>query len=252
MFAMIQQLNINYSDIKYLKDICELKTGRNIDKKYHKDNGIPYITGASNIQKGIIVTDRFLNPAELKNLSYAVKGDIIVSCVGTLGKIGILKDEKAVLSKHVFALSPIFPIDELYLIALVTYALADCMPETDGDKTGFSNKLEPKILLNQEIQIADNDDQRWLVLSLVRYAILQVATHINHIKPTDISKAIDMLTELQINTKKRIRNQLKHIDELEIMLSDCPDALKEEKGENNPFVLLLEERKRMNKLLNIL
>lgn len=243
---------MSFYKIKSLKDICEIKTGRNIDKKYHKDSGVPYITGASNIQKGIIVTDRFLDHAELKNLSYAVKGDIIVSCVGTLGKIGILKDEKAILSKHVFALSPVIAIDELYLIALISYALADCIPATDGDKTGFSNKLEPEILLDQEIQIADKDDQRWLVLSLVRYAILQVATHIDHIKPTDVNKAIEMLTELQINTKKRIRNQLKHIDELEKILGDCPAALEEYKGEENPLRLLFEERQRMNKLLNIL
>lgn len=248
----MRQQYINYSDIKSLNDICELKTGRNIDKKYHRNKGVPYIVGASNIQKGVIETNVFLDPSELKNLSYAYKGDIIISCVGTLGKIGVLRDEKAVLSRHVFALSPIYPIDELYLIALVSYALADCIPETESDKTGFSNKLEPELLMNCEIQIADKDEQRWLVLSLVRYAILQVATHIEHIKTTDIISAIEMLTELQSNTKKRIRNQLKHIDELEKMLSDCPDALKEDKGENNPFVLLLEERKRMNKLLNIL
>lgn len=249
---MSQQHIISYNDIKSLNDICELKIGRNIDKKYQRNKGVPYIVGASNIQKGVIKTNVFLDPSELKNLSYAYKGDIIISCVGTLGKIGILRDEKAVLSRHVFALSPIYPIDELYLIALVSYALADCVPETEGNNTGFSNKLEPELLLNQEIQIADNDDQRWLVLSLVRYAIIQVATHIDHITPTDISKAIEMLTVLQMNTKKRIRNQLKHIDELEKMLGDCPAALEEDEVEENPFRLLFEERKRMNKLLNIL
>jgi hypothetical protein len=106
--------------------------------------------------------------------------------------------------------------------------------------------------MSQNIKIAENDEQRWLVLSLVRYAILQVATHLNHINTTDINGAIEMLTELQTNSKKRIRNQLKQIDELEILLKDCPAALEEEKGEDNPIVLLLEERKRMNKLLNIL
>ena len=135
---------------------------------------------------------------------------------------------------------------------MVSYALANCIPETEGEKVGFSNKLDPELLMNSEIQIAEKDEQRWLVLSLVRYAILQVASHIEHINTTDINKAIEMLTELQSNTKKRIRNQLKHIDELEILLKDCPAALEEEKGEDNPIVLLLEERKRMNKLLNIL
>lgn len=190
------QKSIDFSDVKCLGEICELKTGKNIDKKYFKTQGVPYIVGASNIQKGVIKTNVFINPNEIKNLSYACKGDIIVSCVGTLGKIGVLKDEKAVLSKHVFALSPIYHIDELYLIALVSYALANCIPETEGEKVGFSNKLDPELLMNSEIQIAEKDEQRWLVLSLVRYAILQVASHIEHINTTDINKAIEMLTEL--------------------------------------------------------
>lgn len=245
------QVSINFSDIKCLGEICELKTGRNVDKKYFKEKGVPYIVGASNIKKGVIETDIYLNPNELKNVTYANIGDIIVSCVGTLGKIGVLKQGKAILSKHVFALSPLYPIDEIYLIALVSYALANCVPETE-EKIGFSNKLDPEVLMSQNIKIAENDEQRWLVLSLVRYAILQVATHLNHINTTDINGAIEMLTELQTNSKKRIRNQLKQIDEIERLLKDCPAALEEEKGEDNPIVLLLEERKRMNKLLNIL
>ena len=236
---------------KKISEICTLTLGRNIDKKKLSDEGIPYITGASCIQKGLVVCNRFVDEATCKGIGIAVKGDLVVSCVGTLGKIGILQYDRAVVSKHVFALHPTKEVDVLYLLAMVTYALAAVVTEDQTEAIGFSNKFDPVELMNATIAIPDHDEQRWLVLMLVRYAILQVATHIEHIKPTEIQQAIETLNELSANARKRIRNQLEKLDELEKCLGDCPAAM-EDTSPENPFVIIFEERKRMNKLLKIL
>lgn len=234
-----------------ISEICTLIQGKNIDKKKLSDKGIPYITGASCIQKGVVVCDRFVDAGTCGNMAVATKGDLIVSCVGTLGKIGMLQYDQAVVSKHVFALHPFKEMDVLYLLAMVTYTLADIVPEDQSDGVGFSNKFDPEMLMDASIAIPEKDEQRWLVSMLVRYAILQVATNLDHIKPLEIREAIDMLNELSSDTRKRIRNQLKKLDELEKLLEECP-AVMEDTSCDNPFVLLFEERKRMNKLLKIL
>ncbi len=234
-----------------ISEICTLIQGKNIDKKKLSDKGIPYITGASCIQKGVVVCDRFVDAGTCGDSALAAKGDLIVSCVGTLGKIGVLQYNQAVVSKHVFALHPFKEVDLLYLIAMVTYTLADIVPEDLPDGVGFSNKFDPQTLMDASIDIPEEDEQRWLVSMLVRYAILQVATHINHINPSEIRDAIEMLNELSADTRKRIRNQLKKLDELEELIGECPAAM-EDTSPDNPFVLIFEERKRMNKLLKIL
>lgn len=245
------QLLMDFNDIKTLGDICILKRGRNIDKKHYKSAGTPYIVGASHIQNGIAASDVYVNPGDLKNITLATKGDIIVSCVGTLGKTGLLKCERAVLSGHVFALSPLYDIDVLYLVALITYALADCVPDSDTDKIGFNTKLDPEVLMRQKIHIPGEDDQKWVVLNLVRFAIMQVAVHIDHITPADINRACDVLRTLQNDAKKRLRGQSKKLDDLEKALGEAP-ALLEDESPDNPFRILLEERSRINKLLKIL
>lgn len=234
-----------------LSDICKIITGKNIDKKKQIQKGTPYITGASNITKGVVTTSSFVNIRMLRNPSIALKGDIIVSCVGTIGKIGVLELEKAVLSGHVFALRPKYKIDTLYLLAIITATLSENLPQIDAEATGFSNKYDPKELSDVEIFVAEDDEQRWLVMSLVRYAIIQVARNLEHISSKEVAQSINLLDELSQSARKSLRTSKNSIDKLfeELQKGVIPY---DDGDPENPFLLLENEKHRINNLIKIL
>ena len=72
--------------------------------KYNSINrGIPYITGASNIETGSIIINRW---TEYPN-NVANKGDLLLTCKGTVGKTVILQEEQVHIARQIMALTPV-------------------------------------------------------------------------------------------------------------------------------------------------
>ena len=72
--------------------------------KYNSDEkGIAYITGASNINNGKIVVNRW---TEYPN-NIAYKGELLLTCKGTVGKTAILDLNKAHIARQIMTISPI-------------------------------------------------------------------------------------------------------------------------------------------------
>src|SRR5574344_837341 len=161
-----------------LSDICILTTGKNIDKKHVCPSGTPYITGASCIQQGVVETTSFVDVGKIKQPGIAHNGDIIISRVGTLGKIGILKLKDACLSAHVIALTPKINIDITYLLAMLITGLTQIETEEECDKIGFSVKLDPAEIMKLQIEVPEINEQKYLVMSLVRWALVSCAVRL--------------------------------------------------------------------------
>lgn len=136
-----------------LKDLCEVKQGKNLssDKFNTQGLGLPYITGASSIQGGMLDITRWTqHPAGI----ISRKNDIIVSCVGTLGKIGVNQIGDCVLSKHCFALTPLPGIMHEYLLLALGASIHKIIPEDDGEGgTGFSKHLEKEEIEQLELKL---------------------------------------------------------------------------------------------------
>lgn len=65
-------------------ELWQLLSGRDLEPSKYNDskNGIPYITGASNIVNGIIVVNRWTpDPVVI-----SITGDLLITCKGTIGK----------------------------------------------------------------------------------------------------------------------------------------------------------------------
>ncbi len=65
-------------------ELWQLLSGRDLEPSQYNDskNGIPYITGASNIENGIIAVNRWTpDPVVV-----SVTGDLLITCKGTIGK----------------------------------------------------------------------------------------------------------------------------------------------------------------------
>ena len=96
-----------------LGEIISLQSGQDMEPSaYNSDKkGIPYITGASNIDDvGNITINRWIE----KPKSIANKGDLLLTCKGTVGKIAFLQEEHAHIARQIMAISPM-TTNPLYL-----------------------------------------------------------------------------------------------------------------------------------------
>lgn len=82
--------------------IMELQSGQDLtfDKYNSNKLGLPYITGASNIVKGTIIINRWTEYGR----SFAYKGDILLTCKGTVGEIALLQQEQVHIARQLIAI----------------------------------------------------------------------------------------------------------------------------------------------------
>jgi len=86
-----------------LSTIITLQSGQDLAASdYNSDNnGIPYITGASNFRAdGTLIVNRWTTVPK----SFAYKGDILLSCKGTVGKLTILEEKKVHLARQIMGI----------------------------------------------------------------------------------------------------------------------------------------------------
>ena len=105
-----------------LGTIIQLQSGQDMSpEKYNStEHGIPYITGASNISNGELIINRWTEFGR----AFAYKGDILLTCKGTIGEMVILKENKVHIARQIMAVRPAreayTPYVQLVLESLVT------------------------------------------------------------------------------------------------------------------------------------
>jgi type I restriction enzyme S subunit len=85
-----------------LGDCWELLSGRDLIPSEYSDkpNGIPYITGASNFENGELVINRWTSAPKV----IAIKGDLLVTCKGTVGEMLICYQDKCHIARQIMAI----------------------------------------------------------------------------------------------------------------------------------------------------
>ena len=85
-----------------LGNIIELKSGADLtpDKYNDSKNGIPYITGASNIENEKVIVSRWTTAP--KNI--AKENDLLITCKGTIGTMAYLEFEQAHIARQIMAI----------------------------------------------------------------------------------------------------------------------------------------------------
>ena len=85
--------------------------------KYNSDGvGIPYLTGASNISDGDVIINRWTNVPR----AIAVKGNLLLTCKGTIGTTCILKEEQVHIARQIMAITPL-RMDVDYIHIFIQY-----------------------------------------------------------------------------------------------------------------------------------
>ena len=95
-----------------LNSVISLLSGSDLpsDKYNSSGNGIPYITGASNIEGSRVIINRW---TEYPN-NIAHYGDLLLTCKGTVGKTSILSESEVHIARQIMAITTI-TVDTVYI-----------------------------------------------------------------------------------------------------------------------------------------
>lgn len=125
-----------------LASIISLQSGQDLSPSDYngETKGIPYITGASNID-GIesLIINRWTEYPK----AYAYKGYILLSCKGTVGKLTILKEDVVHIARQIMGIRS-FCLDCKYLL----YYLESMINEIKEAQKGLIPGIERKDILN--------------------------------------------------------------------------------------------------------
>ncbi len=101
-------------------DIVILISGQDMAAESYnaKGKGIPYITGASNIDNGRVIINRWTEYPK----TIASKGDILLTCKGTVGTLAILDEEMVHIARQIMAIRVLNGIERSYVyIVLMSF-----------------------------------------------------------------------------------------------------------------------------------
>ncbi|MBR4765165.1 MAG: restriction endonuclease subunit S [Clostridia bacterium] len=96
-----------------LGSVISLQSGQDLtpDKYNDKLKGIPYITGASNIENGSVIINRWTEHGR----SFAYKGDLLLTCKGTVGSMAILNEDKVHIARQIMGIHSFSNISLAYI-----------------------------------------------------------------------------------------------------------------------------------------
>jgi type I restriction enzyme S subunit len=103
-----------------LGEIIQLISGQDLtpDEYSTKEEGIPYLTGASNIENGEIILNRWTTDPK----AIAILGDLLITCKGTIGAMAFLLHHKAHIARQIMAIRVNKLINDKYVkVFLDTY-----------------------------------------------------------------------------------------------------------------------------------
>ena len=205
-----------------ISDCAVILEGKNVDKKKlnTEGKGLPYIVGASSLQNGRLECKSYCESIENQIISQ--KGDVIISTVGTLGKMAVNNIGDCVLSKHVCAVRFVSSILPEYGLLCLMGSISACIPPEDETATGFSRKLNPQTIGKLPLLLLTVDQQQMTVDKMV---FLTANLQIKHRRQEENDDLPDNPVELAEWYKKEssriLREQHNALNSIVELLKDC-------------------------------
>ena len=90
------------------------------DKYYENENGVPYVTGASNIENEPIIVNRWTSEPR----AISIQGDLLITCKGTVGAMAFMNCKKAHIVRQIMAVRMGGSLCHVYIkLFLETYVI---------------------------------------------------------------------------------------------------------------------------------
>lgn len=142
-----------------LNSVISLLSGQDLaPSQYNANgNGTVYITGASNIDNDKVIVNRWTTAPK----AIAIRGDILLTCKGTVGKIIILQESKVHIARQIMAISPI-NINKIYLYYFLHHYVEKLRTKAKSIIPG----IERKDILDAYIPLPPLEEQNRIVAKL--------------------------------------------------------------------------------------
>ena len=128
-----------------LKNIWELISGRDLSPSDYNntEDGIPYITGASNFSNGKVSLVRWTpNPQVITDY-----GDLLITCKGTIGEIAINDFGEAHIARQIMVIRNIYNLNIDYLSLCLQFYIESIKQSAKGLIPGISREDVLNIIL---------------------------------------------------------------------------------------------------------
>lgn len=127
-----------------LGEIITLKSGQDMtpDKYSSINSGMPYITGASNFSNGSICINRWTEFPQ----SVAYRGDLLITCKGTIGELAFLNEEKAHIARQVMAINCVGKMDNRYVQRFLMWYVSELKSMAKSMIPGISRDMVLNLL----------------------------------------------------------------------------------------------------------
>ena len=175
-----------------LGSVIELQSGQDMTPDKYNDNGkgIPYITGASNIDNGKVFINRWTESGR----AFAYRGDILLTCKGTVGTMAILQEPQVHIARQIMAIRPIAELNVPYIQLVLDTLVEDLKSAAKSMIPGISRDDVLKSLF----PVPPISEQRRIVLKVLellphieQYATAYTKLHsLNMTFPETLKKSI--------------------------------------------------------------
>ena len=168
-----------------LGEIIELISGQDLEpSKYNdKEEGVTYLTGASNFEEGRIIINRWTRFPK----SIAKKNDILLTCKGSCGEVAIADFDEAHIARQIMAVRSISILSFKYLELLIKSLVEHIKSQAKGLIPGIERNtvlLIPCAIppLKEQEEIVRIIDEKFAKLDLIEQEIKQRESYINSLK----------------------------------------------------------------------
>jgi len=119
-------------------ETISLLSGRDLTPEQYSDrpDGIPYITGASNFANGSIIVNRWT----AQPLTVAQRGDLLITCKGTIGDLAVLEESEAHIARQIMAITCL-QVRRGYIAAFLEYSVAALKAQAKSMIPGISRDM---------------------------------------------------------------------------------------------------------------
>ena len=142
-------------------NIINLQSGQDLtpDKYNDKCKGIPYITGASNIEDATVLINRWTEYGR----AFAYKGDLLLTCKGTVGTMAFLSEDQVHIARQIMSIHPYDGINAKYVRIVLETLVEGLKAAAKSMIPGISREdvltaLFPLPPLNEQRRIAEMID----------------------------------------------------------------------------------------------
>lgn len=154
-----------------------------------KDNSIPYLTGASNLSNGELIINRYTDTPT----SVASKGNILLTCKGTIGETLILEETKVHIARQFMAI-----ISNEMNTKYVLYFLKNSIIELNRNAKSIIPGIDREFVLNLDMPIPPVEEQQRIVNKIEELfnkldELKPIEDELNKLKlefPNDMKKSI--------------------------------------------------------------